>query len=697
MSVWSGEAFAAEVEAACPPATATRAECFALRVTGIASPAVPGSGENGGLSPTDLRAAYGLPSSGGSGQTVAIVDAYDNPNAETDLANYRAHYGLPPCTQGNGCFQKLNQNGEAANYPVGEPGWGLEISLDLDMVSAVCPECHIRLIEANNPLFSNLYVAENLAAALPGTTEISNSWGSPETTDRSFENVYFDHPGIPVLVSSGDECYLNQCAGYNSPSWPATSPYVIAVGGTELLRSGSARGWSESVWYEPERKIGTGSGCSAFQAKPSWEFDNGCSHRTTNDVAAVGACLSPLSIYDSYAEPGWINECGTSASTPIVAGVEGLANNAFREAGAEAFWRTGGHLFDVSVGQNAGGCGTYLCAAQIGFDGPTGWGTPDGAPSLIYQEQLIPYVSKAHLQETWWNGTQWHSGALEGSPEITGTPSVVFNALGEQLIVYSSKGTLEQTWWNGSKWLSSPIPGAPQVTGNPSVVFNALGEQLIVYSSKGTLEQTWWNGSKWLSAAIPGAPEVTGDPFVVINAFGEQLIVYSSKGTLEQTWWNGSKWLSAALPTATEITGKAAVVVRPSGEEIIEYASKGHLEQTWWTGSEWHSGAPSGAPEITGNPAMALNPYGERLIVYSSKGTLEQTWWNGSKWLSAALPTALEITGDPVVSFNASGEELIDYASKGHLEQTWYNGSKWTSAALPESPEISGGLAVVFR
>lgn len=692
-----GAAQASEIEATCPPATVTRVECFALRLSGAISPNSPGSGKLGGLSPADLRSAYNLPASGSSGATIAIVDAYNDPNAEADLAAYRAYYGLPACTQATGCFQKLNQNGEAGNYPQNEPGWSFEISIDLDMASAICPECHIRLVESQDSLFSNMNVAENVAAALPGTTVISNSWGAAETTNRTSEDPNYNHPGIPIIVSSGDDCYLNQCVGFNAASYPASSPYVIAVGGTQLLKAVNSRGWNETVWYEGKRLTGTGSGCSTYEPKPSWEFDNGCAQRTTNDVAAVAACASPASIYDSYGVSGWATACGTSVAAPIVAGVEALSSPAFRNAGASAFWRGGGRPFDVSEGQNAEGCGTYLCAATVGYDGPTGWGTPDGVPQLSYQEQLIPYVSKGRLQETWWSGTSWFSGAPTGTPEITGTPAVMFNGLGEQLTDYSAKGVLEQTWYNGSKWLSTPLPTAPEITGSPAVVFNANGEQLIDYSSKGVLEQTWWNGSSWLSTPIPTAPEITGDPVVVFNAYGEQLIIYNSKGVLEQTWYNGSKWLSAPLPTAPEISGKPAVVVRPSGEEVIEYASKGQLMQTWLTGSEWHSGAPAGAPEISGDPAMVINPAGERLVLYNSKGVLEQTWWNGSKWLSAAIPTAPEITGNPVVAFNAFGEEVIDYNSKGVLEQTWYNGSKWLSAALPGSPEITGGMALLFR
>lgn len=209
---------------------------------GLGHPGLPGTGEKGGFSPKDLRSIYNLPSTGGSGQTVAIVNAFNDVDAESNLATYREKYGLKSCTESNGCFKKVNQKGETGNYPEGEPGWSVEISLDLDMVSAVCPECHIVLVEANTNSYVNLDDAEVEAAALTGTTEISNSWGGVEVASHTSEDSYFDHPGIPVLVAAGDYCYINECAGYKKPNWPATSPDVISVGGTEVQKASNARG-----------------------------------------------------------------------------------------------------------------------------------------------------------------------------------------------------------------------------------------------------------------------------------------------------------------------------------------------------------------------------------------------------------------------------------------------------------------------
>jgi streptogramin lyase len=397
------------LKAVCSRATEETFECMSFEISGVEG--FDGAGEKGGLSPENLRSAYKLPSSGGSGRTIAIVDAFNDPNAESDLKAYRAHYGLSECTTANGCFKKVNQKGEVGSYPPNSAQWSVEISLDLEMVSAVCRECHILLVEATSNVRANLEAAENEAATLKATV-ISNSWGGPEREGETSEDgTYFNHPGIPIVFSAGDHCYIDECeeGKPERPDWPATSPDVIAVGGTKLVTASNSRGWSESVWYEPETEygpIGTDSGCSLYEPKPVWETDSHCSKRTDNDVAAVAACGTPLSIYDSYEREGWIVECGTSASAPIVAGVEGLSSASALKDGPEAFGklRSKGDLFDVTEGFNYyslfyGNCGSYLCEAKTGFDGPTGDGAPDG----IFSPASPPITatgSATHVAET---------------------------------------------------------------------------------------------------------------------------------------------------------------------------------------------------------------------------------------------------------------------------------------------------------
>jgi subtilase family serine protease len=344
-----------------------------------------------GLGPADLRAAYNLAAasaSRGAGQTVALVDAYDDPTIESDLNTYRAYYGIPPCTTANGCFRKVNQDGEQGNYPIANPDWDPEIALDTEMVSAICPKCHILLVEANsadetvatsNPVqHSDLGAAVDTAVNL-GATEVSNSYGSagPEP-DQTFFDHYYEHPGVAITASAGDQDY--------GTVWPAASPYVTSVGGTELVQDPTTtRGWSESVWGSllpgivPSEAEGTGSGCSLWEPKPAWQHDAGCSGRTVADVSAVA---DNVAIYDSSLEVGgWGVVAGTSISSPLIASVYALAGNAKSVVFGSYPYSHPKSFFDVTDGSNFtpdSVCG-YLCTAEPGYDGPTGNGTPNGS------------------------------------------------------------------------------------------------------------------------------------------------------------------------------------------------------------------------------------------------------------------------------------------------------------------------------
>ncbi len=356
----------------------------------VVGPSLEGSGVGGGFSPEDLQSAYGLSGEGGKSLTIAIVDAFDDPNAEADLNTYREQYGLSACTTANGCFAKVNQEGEEGSYPEAEAGWAFEISLDLDMVSAICPECHILLVEADNNQYKNLGKSVETAVEL-GAAAVSNSYGSKEFSEETLFDSYFDHPGTPILVSSGDYGY--------GVEYPSSSPNVIAVGGTSLKKTENPRGWSESVWS------GSGSGCSKYEKKPTWQKDKGCENRTTADVSAVASPETPVSVYDSYVYSGWMLAGGTSASAPIIAGIEGLSSSAFRSAGAKAFYEAGenNELFDVMAGRNGECGGSYLCEGKIGYDGPTGWGTL--GPPLAGPPSITGGASEVGLHEATLHGT----------------------------------------------------------------------------------------------------------------------------------------------------------------------------------------------------------------------------------------------------------------------------------------------------
>jgi hypothetical protein len=320
--------------------------------------------------------------------TVAIVDAYNLPSAEADLATYRAQYGLPPCTTANDCFHKVNQTGGStppATSAVGT-GWDYEIALDIEMVSAICPNCHILLVEADTSSFSDLGPAVARAVTM-GAKAVSNSYAGSEWNGEvawdSYYN-YYNHPGVAITASTGD-CGWNcvgQFHGTNAPGvgYPAASPNVIAVGGTRLVKDGSARRWTESAWGNSYG--GTGSGCSLYEPKPSWQPTGACgSFRTQSDVSAVADPDTGVAI---ALNNSWYIEGGTSASAPIIAAIYGLGGAP--TAGsypASHLYADPGDLNDVTSGNNdvtetTCPAGSLLCNGKVGYDGPTGLGTPNG-------------------------------------------------------------------------------------------------------------------------------------------------------------------------------------------------------------------------------------------------------------------------------------------------------------------------------
>jgi subtilase family serine protease len=335
-------------------------------VTPLATPSY-----QNGYGPADLQSAYKL--SGGSSSTVAIVDAYANPNAESDLAVYRSQFGLGSCTSGTGCFRAVNQNGTTSPMPAGNTGWGQEIDLDIEMVSAVCPNCKILLVEADSNSFTDLGVAVNEAVALHATA-VSNSYGGPEFLGETSYAGPYNHPGIAITASSGDGGYgVEAPAAYNT---------VVAVGGTNLKTATNARGWTETAWS------GAGSGCSSQISKSPWQTDAACSRRMVADVSAVADPNTGVAVYDSYGSTGganWYVFGGTSVAAPMIASVYGLAGNAGgTDYPARLAYAAPGSLFDVISGSN-GRCtrkrstsGSYFCTAGSGYDGPTGLGTPNG-------------------------------------------------------------------------------------------------------------------------------------------------------------------------------------------------------------------------------------------------------------------------------------------------------------------------------
>ncbi len=437
----------------CARPSGSRAACFAIarRPVSAASAASPGveaftagayatgAGPAGGYTPAQLAKAYGYDRTGGTGQTVAVVDAYDDPNIEADLKAFDEHYGLGECTKASGCFKKVNQTGseEAKALPAADSkGWSTETSLDVQAVRAACEGCKILLVEAKSASYEDLSAAVEEAVPL-GATEVSNSYGGPEEGMPAELRARYKHPGVVITAAAGDfgwGDWNDVLAGYEPPAMadvPASLQSVVAVGGTALHLHEDGTRSSESVWNDYgvayANKLGpgyaSGGGCSTlfsaglWQSKAAGYGSAACGgNRLVADVAADADPVTGFDIYDTFDycgskcpklekvfEAGWQTFGGTSLSSPLIASLYALAGGAdgLSAPAVMLYGHLGGSsLYDVTQGGNGfcdgeapGPCGepeinerfgpldcegTSSCDARAGFDGPSGVGAPNG-------------------------------------------------------------------------------------------------------------------------------------------------------------------------------------------------------------------------------------------------------------------------------------------------------------------------------
>jgi hypothetical protein len=386
--------------AGCPAPAPGQGTCVAVAAPGrtaVSEAALKAAGTApSGYSPANLQDAYSLSSAsatGGVGQTVAVVTAYNDStadsSAETDLGTYRSEFGLPACTTANGCFSEVDADG-GSDYPASGPaGWSLSDAEELDMISAVCPNCHLLLVEADQPQIpttttggttqTGIGQAVNEAVALGAKFVVTTFFGPEVSGETSWDSAYFDHPGVVIAAPDG-------ASGYGT-SYPAASPDVVAVGGTTLTQDTStARGWTESAWSD------TGSGCSAYEPKPSWQADTGCTSRMLNDVTAVASPNTPVAVYDTRSG-GWVADASNGTAAAIVAAAAALAGTPASDLyPVQYLYANASGLNDITTGSNGTCSITYYCTAGPGYDGPTGLGTPDGVSAFLssYYQPITP-------------------------------------------------------------------------------------------------------------------------------------------------------------------------------------------------------------------------------------------------------------------------------------------------------------------
>jgi hypothetical protein len=407
------------------PASPNRVQRPRARGSHVATTAIAAVGAPQPGTPAYLQEAYDLAylsQTEGTDQTIAIVDAFDDPNAESDLGTYRTEFGLPPCTTANGCFTKLDESG-GTNYPTTvDPGWELEISLDLDAVSALCPNCHIDLVEANSAGWADLANAEATAAGEPGVGVISNSWNVALDARQGFQFMHSGHytfSGITTVAASGDLGY----PGASTNDFPAALPGVVAAGGTSLEPASSngvasVRGFTESAWS------GAGSGCDTALTQPTWQTGP-CQGRAYADMSADADPNTGMQVYDSD-DNGWVVVGGTSEATPLIASYYALLDSAAQATnpllasapeGPEWAYDNASLLNDPTTGSN-GTCAAsiaYICDAGTGYDGPTGAGTisggvADGAPGVAGPGTTGTYAPSISAQSAELQGGVYPNG-----------------------------------------------------------------------------------------------------------------------------------------------------------------------------------------------------------------------------------------------------------------------------------------------
>ena len=334
-----------------------------------------------GLFPAQIKAAYGFNSTPnqGAGQIIGIVDAYDDPNAESDLQVYDTQFGLPTCTTGNGCFTKIK-----VGNPPGDSGWGLEISLDIQQAHGLAPAAKVILVEANSNSFADLLAAVDVARQ-NGATQISMSWSGGEDPSELGFDSFFNHPGVTFMASTGD--------GGHGVGYPAASPYVVAVGGTTLVLSTAtplpnpllSNYGHETAWS------GSGGGISAYEPGQAYQDGvfAGCGSTGMRCVPDISSDANPgtgVPVYDTYGYGGWVQVGGTSVSSPDWSAVFAVANSSRAAAGKGTLQTAIADLYtfynstqytdfhDITSGTN-GSCGAQ-CTAIVGYDLVTGIGSP---------------------------------------------------------------------------------------------------------------------------------------------------------------------------------------------------------------------------------------------------------------------------------------------------------------------------------
>jgi subtilase family serine protease len=557
---------------------------FSLRGTGspVLQSAVKGllpqsysASSPSGYGPGQIRGAYGINNiqfgsivGDGTGQTIAVVDAYDDPGFvnnsapgfnSSDLARFDQQFGLPNPPS----FQKLNQYGSLSNLPGTDPAgagnprgnWEIEEALDVEWAHAIAPGASIILVECNSNSGADMYQGVITAAKLPGVSVVSLSWGSGEF----YGEQYFDgdfatpsgHQGVTFVASTGDS---------GSPGeYPAYSPNVVAAGGTSLYLNPDGSYKSESAWS------GSGGGTSGFESEPAYQGGaQNTGHRTIPDVSFDADPNTGVAVYDSYngssAAP-WEQIGGTSVSAPCLAALIAIVNQGRVAAGGTTldgatqalpvlYSLPYSDLNDVTSGSNGG------FNAGAGYDEVTGLGTP--RVNLLAAD-LAGYVASLTLVVT----------AQPPSNVVAGTP------FGLSVSVVNANGSVATNFSGSVTVAVASDPGGSILGGNLSVIaqngvatFSGLsltragtGYKLAVTASGATAAVS--SAFSVTPAAATQLAVITQPPLrVVVNSpFGLAVAVEDRFGNVVTTYAGSVTVARASGPSSSTLRGTLTIVV----------------------------------------------------------------------------------------------------------------------------------------
>lgn len=661
----------------------------------------------------------------GAPATVAVVFSHDDPNLESDLQVYRSYFNLPACTTSNGCFKKVYEN-LGPQVPTASADEASEWSLDVEMVSAACPNCHILVVEAQSAVNTDLGQSENTAANYGSTDPsfapiaITNSYGQSEFSNEASPpfSTYFNHPGIAITAAAGNGGYCSaasNCPPRGGVLWPAADPNVIAVGGTYLTFSA---GWSQAVWNNnnPQTASATSSGCSLYEPKPVWQTgvtDAACPMRMVADVSAVADGPQDLAHFNTFQDSGWVKGYGTSAASPVVAGTIALSGDAITPS---YLYHHSSWLHDISGGTNVtsyGNCGNpgnvayYLCNGVAGYDGPSGLGTLSGLSLVVGQPfstctspPLPAGTGPPSSQVTVLSGVssvdQFHAWAVGYS----GSGSIA-----------SDVGIIVATGDGGTTWRSEAVPGGVSRLNGVFFINGCMGWAVgYYYSAAGrwspVILSTMNAGIAWSLQAAPIAPtggqtQLMGVKFVdATHGWATGFTTPDSTGNMIglvlATVDGGVTWSQQTLPPDTLRLWGIAFADPMVGWTVGITHRSGQILKTSDGGNTWVAQAtpPSayilfGVSFITPSTGWAVgrDTGNNRLILGTTDG--------GATWTSESVPAGLG--GVWSVSFaNASDgwaagwDDLGGGGAAGRMLVTKDGGLTWSSQSVPSAVFLYG-------